>query len=248
MAAQSRSVEAFACFKFAAIAIGVAVLLDGLDGRIARLTRTESIFGRELDSLADVISFGLAPAILAFAWGFAFVDASLAKSFGGPLRQAGYFFAFLYVLCGAVRLARFNTRGSPAATNSKRSNKRHFTGLPIPAAAGLIASFVYALDARPLAHPIHAIGWLILLLVLAMLMVSSLRYRTLKEANLLPRSPITVVLLASLIYLIWNYSRIALVSLAVAYASSGIIVWIGGLIRRRYPASPSEEGQVDPVA
>src|SRR6202041_504590 len=93
-------------FEVAAKAIGAAVVLDGLDGRIARMTNTVSDFGREMDSLADVITFGIAPAILAFAWGIQFIELEV-------LRQFGYFFAFIYLLCGAMRLARFNIQKNP---------------------------------------------------------------------------------------------------------------------------------------
>src|SRR6478736_6473771 len=95
-------------FSKAAIAIGVAVFLDGLDGRIARMTNTVSDFGREMDSLADVITFGIAPAVMAFAWGIEFTSAPPAPFTMDQLQRAGYFFAFLYLICGAMRLARFN--------------------------------------------------------------------------------------------------------------------------------------------
>src|SRR5256885_10442836 len=100
-------------FRAAAIAIGVAVFLDGLDGRIARLTKTVSDFGREMDSLADVISFGLAPAVLAYAWGIEFVAAPPAPLTLDHLHRAGYFFAFMFLICGAMRLARFNVQVNP---------------------------------------------------------------------------------------------------------------------------------------
>ena len=96
-------------FEVAAKAIGVAVFLDGLDGRIARMTNTTSDFGREMDSLADVISFGVAPAVLSFVWGVQFVNGSLPPFLSGHLRSAAYFICFLFLLCGSVRLARFKT-------------------------------------------------------------------------------------------------------------------------------------------
>src|SRR5438552_5541411 len=104
-------------FTVAAIAIGAAVFLDGLDGRIARMTNTTSDFGREMDSLADVISFGLAPAVLAFAWGVQFIDASMGEKLRGQIFNAGYFIAFLFLLCGACRLARFNIQINPVPKN-----------------------------------------------------------------------------------------------------------------------------------
>ena len=133
-------------FTVAAIAIGAAVFTDGLDGRIARMTNTTSDFGREMDSLADVISFGLAPAVLAVAWGVLGVDSALALAFRGPLFNAGYFVAFLFLLCGAARLARFNIQKNPIPKNPGRPDRKYFVGLPIPAAAGLVASTVYATE------------------------------------------------------------------------------------------------------
>ncbi len=104
-------------FRAAAIAIGVAVFLDGLDGRIARLTKTVSDFGREMDSLADVISFGIAPAVLAYAWGIEFASSPPAPLTIEHLHRAGYFCAFLFLLCGALRLARFNVQVNPVPKN-----------------------------------------------------------------------------------------------------------------------------------
>src|SRR3984885_13120068 len=119
-------------FEIAAQAIGIAVLLDGLDGMIARLTHTTSDFGREMDSRADVISFGMAPAVLAVAWGIQFVDSGLAPHFQRQLVQAGYFIAFAFLVCGAARLARFNVQKNPLPKNPGRPNRRYFVGLPIP--------------------------------------------------------------------------------------------------------------------
>ncbi len=108
-------------FQAAAISIGVAVFLDGLDGRIARMTNTVSDFGREMDSLADVITFGIAPAVLAFAWGVQFVDMAENPLGVEQLRRAGYFFVFLFLLCGAMRLARFNIQKNPVPKNPEQS-------------------------------------------------------------------------------------------------------------------------------
>ncbi|MCW5981141.1 MAG: CDP-diacylglycerol--serine O-phosphatidyltransferase [Bryobacteraceae bacterium] len=232
-------------FRLAAIAIGVAVFLDGLDGRIARLTNTVSEFGRELDSLADAITFGVAPAVLAFTWGIAFVDGELGHSMGDHLRRAGYFMAFLYLLCGAARLARFNIQVDPVPKNPGRPDRKYFVGLPIPAAAGLVASVTYAAGSEPLEWWPAAVGWLGLLALLSVLMVSTWRYRSFKDLNLLrPRSPRSVVVLGSLIYLVWNYSRPVLLAMAITYVGSGIVIRIGGALRRRFrpgPPPPAEE-------
>ncbi len=228
-------------FQAAAVAIGVAVVLDGLDGKIARLTNTASDFGREMDSLADVITFGIAPAVLAFTWGVQFVVP------GGfmPDHRAGYFFAFLYLLCGAARLARFNVQTNPVPKNPGRPDRKYFVGLPIPAAAAMVAAVVYASDSVPLETWYLAVLWLALLALLSFLMVSTWRYRSFKEWNLTrPSSPLTLILFGTLIYLVWNYSQPVLLAIAAAYVSTGIAIRAGGIIRRRFrsrPPSPQPE-------
>src|SRR5579871_1527662 len=171
-------------FSIAARAIGAAVFLDGLDGRIARMTNTTSEFGREMDSLADVISFGLAPAVLAFAWGVQFIDPTIAQSIRGQIFNAGYFIAFLFLLCGAARLARFNIQKNPVPKNPGRPDRKYFVGLPIPASAALVAAVVYALDSEPLEWWPASVAWLGLLLLLGFLMVSTWRYYSFKGINL----------------------------------------------------------------
>ena len=229
-------------FEVAAKAIGIAVVLDGLDGRIARLTNTTSDFGREMDSLADVITFGIAPAVLAYTWGIQFVMP------GGLLHdhRAGYFFAFLYLLCGAARLARFNVQTNPVPKNPGRADRKYFVGLPIPAAAAIVAAIVYAADSAPLEWWIYSVLWLALLALLSFLMVSTWRYPSFKELSLVrPRSPLTFVLVSILIYLIWDLSQPMLLGMAVCYALSGIVIRAGGIIRRRMrPPQREPEHQV----
>ncbi len=231
-------------FEVAAKAIGVAVVLDGLDGRIARMTNTCSDFGREMDSLADVITFGIAPAVLAFTWGILFVKG------GGflPDHRAGYFIAFLFLLCGAVRLARFNVQTNPVPKNPGRPDRKYFVGLPIPAAAALVAAIVYASDSVPLESWIFSAAWLALLALLSFLMVSTWRYPSFKEISLTgPRSPLTVILFGALIYLIWNYSQPVLLTISSLYVATGIAIRAGGIIRRRFrphPPRPQPEHQV----
>lgn len=236
-------------FELAAIAIGLAVFFDGLDGRIARLTGTVSEFGRELDSLADVITFGIAPAVLAVMWGVAFVDGGLAPQTREHLHRLGYFVAFAFLVCGAARLARFNIQTDAVPRNPGRPDRKYFVGLPIPAAAGMVAAVVYASGPQPLVWWGHSVAWIALLGLLSFLMVSTWRYRSFKELSLLrPRSPRSVVLIGILIYLIWNYSRPVLLAMAVTYVGSGIIVRIGGLLKRQavslaaqpeHPADPA---------
>jgi len=234
-------------FRAAAIAIGVAVFLDGLDGRIARLTKTVSDFGREMDSLADVISFGIAPAVLAYAWGVEFAGAPPHPFTVEHLHRAGYFCAFLFLLCGAMRLARFNVQVNPVPKNPGRADRKYFVGMPIPAAAGMVASVVYAFaDEGPLEWWVFSAAWLALLGLLSFLMVSTWRYPSFKELSLVrPRSPLTFVLVSILIYLIWDLSQPMLLGMAVCYALSGIVIRAGGIIRRRMrPAQREPEHQV----
>ncbi len=226
-------------FEFAAICIGAAAFLDGLDGRIARMTNTTSDFGREMDSLADVISFGMAPAVLAFAWGVQFVDAALAGAFRVQLLRAGYFVAFLFLLCGAARLARFNIQKNPIPKNPGRPDRKYFVGLPIPAAASMVAAIVYACDSEPIRYWPLSVLWLALLALLGFLMVSTWRYYSFKGVSLrTPYSPLIVILLGALIYGIWNYSQPVLLAMASVYVGSGVFIRIGGLIRRYLRHAP----------
>jgi CDP-diacylglycerol--serine O-phosphatidyltransferase len=221
-------------FSIAAKAIGAAVFLDGLDGRIARMTNTTSDFGREMDSLADVVSFGIAPAVLAFAWGVQFVDTSIAEGIRSHLFRAGYFIAFLFLLCGAARLARFNVQKNPIPKNPGNPHRKYFVGLPIPAAAGMVCAVVFAFDGQPLAWWPLSVAWLALLVLLGFLMVCTWRYYSFKGINLSkPYTPLLFVLVGGLIYGIWNWPQPVLLALACAYVASGIAIRIGGIVRRR---------------
>jgi CDP-diacylglycerol---serine O-phosphatidyltransferase len=227
--------------KFAAMALGAAVFFDGLDGRIARMTNTVSDFGREMDSLADVIAFGIAPAALAWAWGIQFVRPPVDGAILEYLRRIGYFLSFIFLLCGAMRLARFNIQKNPVPKNPGRPDRKYFVGLPIPAAAGAIASVVYASDGEPLRWWILSTAWLVLLGLLSFLMVSTWRYPSFKDLSLTrPRSPLTFVVLGSLIYLIWNFSQPVLLGMAACYVGSGIVIRVGGLLRRRPRHTPRQ--------
>ncbi len=228
-------------FQNAALAIGAAVFLDGLDGRIARMTNTTSDFGREMDSLADVITFGIAPAVLAFAWGVQFVEIPGDGPVLEYLRRVAYFLVFVYLLCGAMRLARFNITTNPVLKNPGRPNRKYFAGLAIPSAAGMVASVVYAADSEPLRNWIPAALWLMMIALLSFLMVSTWRYPSFKDLNLSqPRSPVTVVLLGSLIYLVWNFSQPALLGMSICYVGSGIVIRAGGIVRRKLRPTPRE--------
>jgi CDP-diacylglycerol---serine O-phosphatidyltransferase len=229
-------------FRAAAIAIGLAVFLDGLDGRIARLTKTTSDFGREMDSLADVISFGIAPAALAYTWGVEFAGVPPGPLTLDHLHRAGYFCAFVFLLCGAMRLARFNVQTNPVPKNPGRSDRKYFVGMPIPAAAGVVASLVYALvDSGPIQWWFYSVLWLALLGLLSFLMVSTWRYPSFKEMSMIrPRSPLTFALVSVLIYLIWELSQVMPLGMAVAYGMSGIVIRGGGIVRRRLRRAPRE--------
>jgi CDP-diacylglycerol--serine O-phosphatidyltransferase len=223
----------------AAILIGIGYILDGLDGRIARLTKTASDFGLQLDSLADVITFGLAPAILAFNWGFSAmegVEGIAAKH----VRQLGYVSTFAFVVCGALRLARFNLQAKkPAETVSKR----YFVGLPIPAGAGLIAAIVHFFKAPTLMVG-SALLWALLILLLAFLMISTVRYSSFKEFDVKKARPsLALFVTAMLICLIIFYSEEALLAMATIYVSSGLVAKVVQTVRRLQPGSvnpPSE--------
>ncbi len=230
-------------FVKASLAIGLAVFLDGLDGRIARMTNTVSDFGREMDSLADVIAFGIAPAALAFVWGVQFIEpvADLPSELFEYLNSAGYFFSFLFLLCGAMRLARFNIQKNPMPKNPGRPDRKYFVGLAIPSGAAVVASIVYACDGIPLRSWVWSAAWLTLLAMLSFLMVSTWRYPSFKDLSLLrPRSPLTIILIGSVIFLVWRFPKPSLLAMSAAYMLSGIVIRIGGIARRRLKPSPAE--------
>jgi CDP-diacylglycerol--serine O-phosphatidyltransferase len=245
MAAKAGNVGPNVSFEEAAKMIGIAVVLDGLDGRIARMTNTVSDFGRELDSLADAITFGLAPAVLAFTWGFQFANTDGNAFWHEHLLNFGYFVCFMFLMCGVARLARFNVQTNPIPKNPGRPDRKYFVGLPIPAAAGMVASVVYATDSAPIQSWIIAVAWMCLLALLGFLMVSTWRYYSFKDLNLLrPRSPLTVIVAAAVIYLIWNYSQPMLLAMSSAYVASGIIIRIGGAARRLFRHLHHPQGEL----
>lgn len=227
----------------AAKAIGFAVLLDGLDGRIARMTGSSSAFGREFDSLADVISFGVAPAVLAFAWGVRWLDPTLPPAGAvmlDHLSRATWVVTFLFIICGAARLARFNIHVDPVPANPGRPGRKYFVGLPIPAGAGLVAAVVHVGGGSPLVWWPMAAIWLAVLLGVSLLMVSRWRYYSFKDIDFLrSRRSVTVIALAALVAGIWFYSQPVLLAMAMMYVGSGVLTRAGGLLRRRLrPHSP----------
>ena len=221
-------------FDTAAKAIGWAILFDGLDGRIARLTNSTSDFGREFDSLADVITFGVAPAFLAYAWGVRALDEVYGTQLVQHLRQVGWIVTFAYVICGAARLARFNID-----TVKPSSDRRHFIGLPIPAAAGVIASLVHWAK-YPVNDWVFGIAWLGIIAVLAPLMVSRVRYYSFKAVDLRRRRPyVAIIVLGLVVWAIWAFSEQVLVTLALTYLLSGPIARLTSRFRP-HPPAPEE--------
>jgi CDP-diacylglycerol--serine O-phosphatidyltransferase len=187
-------------FDESAKAIGIAIILDGLDGRMARMANATSEFGLQLDSLADVISFGLAPAILMLAWAFP------------PLGEYGIFTAFVFLICGTMRLARFNIQVQET---------KHFVGLAIPAGAAVVAAGVHFLG-TPVTDPLQANLLAVAMLILSFLMISRIRYFSLKRLHMgKGKSHLNILLLSVLLALTYLYSEIVLLVLACAYALSG---------------------------
>jgi CDP-diacylglycerol--serine O-phosphatidyltransferase len=200
-------------YETAAPFIGFAVVLDMLDGRIARLTGATSAFGVEFDSLADVISFGVAPAVLAFSWGLA------------PFGRLGWAAGFIYVAAAAIRLARFNIQ------TASSTDKRYFAGMPSPAAAAVPASTVFAYPYG--LHGWHAALALPMVLVPAFLMISTIRYRSFKTFDLrAPRSYRNLILMALVIAAIATHPQVTLVVLAYTYLASGLIGFAMSRLKR----------------
>jgi len=213
----------YAAFDHAALAIAFAMPFDALDGRIARMTNTESDFGRELDSLADVITFGVAPAILAYTWGFRMLPPGDHPWMHQRLIALGLLAAFLFLICGACRLARFNVTVNPRPSNPGRPGRRYFVGMPIPAAAGVIASVVHCFNGSPIDNPWIALVWLCLLLFTGFLMVSRWRFWSGKEITLVDKQPVRLLVLLGLAaVLLEEFSEYLLISMALAYMVSGM--------------------------
>jgi CDP-diacylglycerol--serine O-phosphatidyltransferase len=216
----------------ASIAIGFAILFDSFDGFVARATGTSSEFGKQFDSLADMVSFGIAPAVLAFAWGVRGIG---QPGFLAPrhLQQFGWLIGLTFVICCAWRLARFNIQGMAPG------GSRYFIGLPCPAAAGLIAATVHAIKL-----PVEAWGWSIVWLVMvageAALMASTVRYRSFKDLPLARRQPsLMVILIALLVWLIVFYSEVVLMLIATSYVAVGLALHLVRVVRHHMVSHPA---------
>ena len=210
-------------FELAAKGIFAAMVLDGLDGRVARLTRTQSEFGAEYDSLSDMVSFGAAPALVIYEWSLKGMD------------KLGWFAAFVYCACAALRLARFNT-------NIDVVDKRYFQGLPSPAAAGLIAGLVWAMESYDVARAdIPLLAWALTLFA-GITMVSSVRFYSGKDINLRKSVPFRMIVMIALsvvaLMQVANNLPEVLFSLFAIYAASGYVMWAWERLRRKPPAPP----------
>ena len=231
-------------FDNAAKAIGFAVLFDGLDGRIARMTNTTSDFGRELDSLADVITFGVAPAILAWIWGCHQIPELWQPDLRHKIIQLGAIVTFLFVIAGASRLARFNISKNPQPKNPGRPGRKYFVGMPIPAGAAVIAATVHFGDGAPIDRWWETLLWLVFVVLISYLMVSTWRFWSPKGIDLRARQPFWVFpLICIFLGLLWVYSEYVLFSLGLLYLASGVLARFAYAMKKRPPAAPGYESE-----
>jgi len=212
-------------FDYAAIAIGWAVVCDTLDGRIARMTKSTTEIGIQLDSLADIVSFGLAPAVLAYAWGY-----GTALQDWTNVRQLAWFVSFMFVICGGFRLARFNVQASrprPLKEGTPKVDKKSFVGLPIPVAGCLVAALVHfaptPIKYAPHRYEVLAILIMVLMGFLSLLMVSTLRFTSFKSVGTGRRNARLVIVMIALVGLIYLYSQWVLLLMVIAYVVHGLL-------------------------
>lgn len=242
---ETNPVAASGYFNYAAIAIGLAILFDTLDGRVARMTKTATELGVQFDSLADVLTFGIAPIALVYSWAIA---PSLPEHTSA--HALGVFLLFMYLMCGAFRLARFNiqaTRPRVLIEGTPKLDKKNFVGLPIPPAAGLLASIVHF---APMPLNSYGAGFakfytyllMVLIAILGILMVSTIRYTSFKTLNFGKRNLYLVLVVAAAGMLLWLYSEYLLLILATLYVSHGLVFFIlRTLLRRPKPEAMEAE-------
>ena len=232
-------------FDNAGIAIGFAVLFDMLDGRLARMTKTTTEIGIQLDSIADVVTFGVAPAVLAYVWGY-----GGTVSEGTNLHRFAWFLSFMYLMCGAFRLARFNVQASRprvVAAGTARVDKKSYVGLPIPGAAGLIAAIVHfaprpLISYGPESARVYSTLLMVLVGVLSVMMVSTLRFSSFKTVGTGSRSMRTVIIVLAIGGLIVLYSQYVLLALVLSYILHGVLSRVfSALWRRGESAEPKIE-------
>jgi CDP-diacylglycerol---serine O-phosphatidyltransferase len=215
-------------FARAGMAVFAAMICDGLDGRLARLTRTESLFGKEYDSLADMVAFGLAPAIVSYQWGVARIT-----EYGETWGRVGWLAAFFYAVAAALRLARFNARAATA-------DKRYFEGLPSPSAAAIVAAFVWFSSEWREPGLVGLISAFVITAVAGALMVSSFSYPSFKQFDLDRRIKFAYMILVPLFFvLIAIDPATMLLSMFSTYALSAPVLWVGRRIRRLFRSAPS---------
>ncbi|MFN2383581.1 MAG: phosphatidylcholine/phosphatidylserine synthase [Gemmatimonadota bacterium] len=207
----------------AAIAIGIGMVLDGLDGAVARLVHTDSAIGVQLDSLADVVTFGIAPGLLAFSWGVAEIDLA-ASPWALHVRRLGWIAAFAFVAACALRLARFNVMTHDDADEPPPAPRHAFIGMPTPTAAGYVAVVVHLFKQPLTAWPWGA-AWVAALFLVAGLMISRTPFPSLKRWIANPRAPhLKLLFLALLLAAIYYYSEIVLYGLLVVYLSLTVVL------------------------
>jgi CDP-diacylglycerol--serine O-phosphatidyltransferase len=218
----------------AAKAIGLAIVFDSFDGFVARATGTTSEFGKQFDSLADMVSFGIAPAVLAFTWGVRGIAETEILDIR-RLHQIGWWVVLSFVICCAWRLARFNIQGMAPGSGS-----RYFVGLPCPSAAGLIAATVHAIKS-PISDWRWSVFWMVVVVADAALMSSTVRYRSFKDIPMARRQPsLIIILIALLVWLIVFDSEVVLMLGASAYVTSGLVLQLVRVLRHR-PASQAPQ-------
>jgi CDP-diacylglycerol--serine O-phosphatidyltransferase len=229
--ASSYYAQAAMAFDNASKALGWAIVFDGFDGRIARLTNTASAFGRELDSLADIVAFGVAPAALAYVWGIRALGDLSGIPFLQHLPDLAWILTFGYVICGAARLARFNVD-----TVKPTSDRRFFVGMPIPAGAGFVAAVVHFYK-QPLLSWQLSLVWLVMMGIVGFLMVSRMRYYSFKVLDLRKRrSYLAIIVMGLVVVGIFRFSEPVLLTIALTYTISGIILKITSKLRPNPPA------------
>jgi CDP-diacylglycerol--serine O-phosphatidyltransferase len=230
-------------FDYAAMAVGWAFLCDMLDGRIARMTKSTTEIGIQLDSLADIVSFGLAPAMLVYAWGYGTAFESWANT-----HQLAWFLSFMYLICGGFRLARFNVQASrprPLAQGTQKVDKKSFVGLPIPVAGCLIAAIIHfsptPIKYAPQRSELLAALMMLLVAVLSVLMVSTMRFTSFKSIGTERRNARLVIGMIALAGLIYLYSRWVLLLLVISYVVHGLLSRALASLFRRSPERQSAE-------
>jgi CDP-diacylglycerol---serine O-phosphatidyltransferase len=217
----------------AAKAIGFAIVFDSFDGFVARATGTSSEFGKQFDSLADMVSFGIAPAVLAFTWG---VRGILETPYVDIRRihEIGWWVALVFAVCCAWRLARFNIQGMAPGGGS-----RYFVGLPCPAAAGLIVACVHAIK-FPIEDWRWSIVWMGVVAGAGALMASTVRFRSFKDIPMARRQPsMLIVLIALLVPLIFFFSEVVLMLIATCYVAIGVALHVLRVFRHRPASTPA---------